>query len=316
MPLVSVVMPVFNAERFLDEAIDSVLSQTFEDFELIACDDGSTDRSSSILKARAEKDPRVRVLRGAHRGLTHWLNEGARLSRGSLIARMDADDIALPARFQRQVAYLQANQKCCLVGSQAYRIDPEGWPIGRWQVPLAHAEIDGRHMRGKPGCIIHPTVMMRKSALEGVGGYRGEMELAEDYDLFMRLAETGSVANLDEYLLKYRLHENSVTISRSAEQYQATCRALHNAWDRRSLPGEAPAADCGKTSPHREDLLWHWSYSALTEKHFKTARKYARRLVAAQPGHIGSWLLLVASALGPLAFAMRNLISFRPSRSQ
>ena len=82
------------------------------------------------------------------------------------------------------------------------------------------------------------------------------------------------------------------------------------------MPGEVPPVDCGKASPRHEALLWHWCYSALTEKHFKTARKYAHRLVAAQPGNTSSWLLLVASALGPVAFALRNLISFRPSRSQ
>lgn len=158
--------------------------------------------------------------------------------------------------------------------------------------------------------------MMRKSALEAVHGYRPELELAEDYDLFMRLAETGGVANLDEYLLKYRLHEKSVTVSRSAEQYRATGQALRNAWQRRAMPGEAPLADCGKTSVCRADLLWYWSYSALTEKHFKPARKYARRLVAADPGNTGSWMLLAASSLGPMAFAMRNLIPFRPSRSR
>lgn len=309
-------MPVFNAESFLDEAIESVLSQTFEDFELIACDDGSTDDSSSIPKAKADKDLRVRVLGGEHSGLTHWLNEGIRLSRGPFIARTDADDIALSARFQRQVDYLQANSNCCLVGSQPFQIDPGGWQIGRWQVPLTHAEIDSRCMRGKLGCIIRPRVMVWKSALEGVHGYQPELELVEDYDLFMRLAETGRVANLDEFLLKYRLHEKSVTVSRSSEQYRATCKALSNAWDRRSMPGEVPPVDCGKASPRHEALLWHWCYSALTEKHFKTARKYAHRLVAAQPGNTSSWLLLVASALGPVAFALRNLISFRPSRSQ
>ena len=142
------------------------------------------------------------------------------------------------------------------------------------------------------------------------------MELAEDYDLFMRLAEAGKVANIEDSLMRYRLHEKSLTASRTEAQYQAACRALTQAWQRRELPGDAPAARCGKTPPSREDFFWHWCYSALTEQHFPTARKYASRLVAANPRSVHHWMLWLAAACGPVAYALRKHIPFRPVRSQ
>ncbi len=128
-PAVSVVMPLYNARRHLASALDSVLAQTFTDFEIIAVDDGSRDDTLDLLRQYESRDPRVRVLSRPNTGIVGALNDGMRLARADLIARMDGDDLCLPDRFEKQVAYLQQHPDCVLVGSQVLLIDPDGEPI-------------------------------------------------------------------------------------------------------------------------------------------------------------------------------------------
>src|SRR5271165_1464055 len=205
MPRITVLLPIYNTERYLCEAIRSVLGQTFDDFELLLLNDGSSDRSAEIAQDAAARDSRIVVVDGTRKGYVHWLNIGLNMARGELIARMDADDICSQDRFANQVRFLDAHPECSVVGTQAIRIDPDGSPIDSWWVPISHDEIDGRHMQGHTGRIIHPSVMMRKIALSQVGGYRFGFQWVEDYDLFLRLAEVGHLANLPEMLLQYRV---------------------------------------------------------------------------------------------------------------
>src|SRR5512135_1833139 len=141
-PLISVCMPVYNAERYIARAVESILGQTFGDFEFLILDDGSTDGSLEILRRYANHDPRIRLTSRPNKGLPPSLNELVDQARGEFIARMDADDVALPERFARQVEYLRAHPDCVLVGSRVQLVDPEGDPLCDWCTMQEHEAID------------------------------------------------------------------------------------------------------------------------------------------------------------------------------
>lgn len=317
MPRISVLLPIYNADRYLSLAIDSILLQSFPDFELILLDDGSDDDSLNIAEKAAARDGRTVVVTGNRRGIVHWLNVGLQMAKGDLIARMDADDISTADRFLTQVRYLDAHPECGAVGSQVLRIDPDGSPIDLWSVPRRHCEIDGQHMRGLTAGLIHPTVMMRKDLLLEIGGYRPAFEWAEDYDLFMRMAEVGELANVPNVLLRYRLHAKSITLTRSETQYRLGCLALQEAWRRRQQDGPVPAVVNVSRPQSEEELIWNWARGAFTAGNFGTARKLALKILQSRPSEPKRWALFCAACLGPLAFHVKRLSSYRvgPYRS-
>lgn len=232
-PQVSVVLPVWNGERYLKESIDSILAQDFRDFELIIVDDGSTDTTGEVI-ARYAGDPRVRVHRQENQGLVAALNAGLELSRADFVARLDADDVALPRRLSLQLAHLHKNPDVMAAGSAVELMDADGRTLGIRRYPVGKAMAT----RGLlDGCTLaHPAVMMRKAAVKKVGAYRECFRHAEDYDLWLRLTELGQVDNLPETLIRYRLHAQSVTKRHSARQSFAAKAAL--LLHRRRLSGE------------------------------------------------------------------------------
>ncbi|QJW92708.1 glycosyltransferase [Frigoriglobus tundricola] len=242
-PTVSVLMPVYNGERYLAEAVDSVLAQTFTDFEFVIVDDGSKDGSLAVLQWYAARDPRVRIISRPNTGIVGALNDGLAAARGELVARMDADDVCHPERFRTQVEYLRAHPACVVVGSRADLIDPDGERIGRWDMALDHDEIDRANLAGKL-TIVHPSLVFRRAAVVGAGAYRQETAGSEDLDLMLRLAETGRLANVPDVLLRYRRHHESLTHSAPGQVSEAAYRALRDAWARRGLgdPPLRPAA--------------------------------------------------------------------------
>ena len=203
-PVVSVVMPTYNAEAFVDAAVSSIRAQTVTDFELIAIDDGSQDRTVEILTQHAVVDPRIKVLRRTHRGISDTLNEGIAASRGAFIARMDADDVAVPQRLERQLAALMDRPKVAVAGSNYEIIDHSGRHMGASDLPTDPAEI--RRTLDRNNCIAHPTVVMRRDAVLAVGGYRRAFAQCEDYDLWLRLCERHDLINVADPLLRYRQH--------------------------------------------------------------------------------------------------------------
>ena len=199
----SVVLPVFNGEASLDEAISSITRQSFGDFELLVVDDGSSDGSAAIARRHAAADPRVKLRSNPGKGLVAALNHGIEQASADLIARMDADDVALPARFERQMARMGGEPDLLVLGTATIRVDDRGKELEVTIPPADPAEISRRLDRGNP--IAHPTVVMRRAAVRAVGGYRRAYVRAEDYDLWLRLAERGKLANLEEPLLRYRI---------------------------------------------------------------------------------------------------------------
>lgn len=205
-PRVTVLMPVFNGAEYLQEAIESILRQSFGDFEFLIVDDGSSDESAAVAERCA--DPRIRLVRnGTNRGLVASLNLGLDLARGDYVARMDADDISMRDRLQRQVDFMEGHPDVAVCGSWLEAF--EGRKGTLWPPPLEDAEIKCGLLF--ESVIYHPTVMLRKSALlEGAVRYDSAFPHAEDYELWERMARSCRLANLGVVLLRYRLHGRSV----------------------------------------------------------------------------------------------------------
>ena len=296
---VSVIMPVKDAGRFLRESIESILCQTFTNFELLITDDGSTDRSSAILRRYSAQDRRIRMIARIGTGLLVALNEMLVQSRGEFVARMDADDIAMPDRLERQVAYLKANPGDLVVGSRVLVVDPDGDPLCEWNPEQSHEEIDAIHLEGTRGAVIcHPAAMMRRAAVLAIGGYRQQYDPAEDLDLFLRLAERGRVANLSSVLLKYRMHPTSVCHTRQDEQRRAIRAAIVGARERRGLPPvEVPTPEKAP-APTGLGLRITWAWWALAAGHVSTARKHALAVLVKSPLSLDSWRLFYCAARG------------------
>ena len=211
-PQISVILPVYNAQSYLRESIESMLNQSFENFELIMINDGSTDDSLKIMQSYA--DPRIHIINQDNAGLPISLNRGINQARGQYIARQDADDISLPERLAKQVAYLDAHPQCALLGTWA-QILVENTPTDRF---LSHPHVNGDIQLKLLffNCFVHSSVMIRKSALEISGLYPEEKEKfpPEDYDLWLRIAKHWQVANLPEVLMLYRELPSSISRSK------------------------------------------------------------------------------------------------------
>jgi glycosyltransferase involved in cell wall biosynthesis/SAM-dependent methyltransferase len=222
---VTVLLPVHNGEPYLAAAVESILAQSFADFELLVIDDGSTDRSCEIVRAYA--DPRIRLLRNpGNLRLIATLNRGLQEARGEYVARMDADDVSLPGRLAAQVAYLDAHPEVGVLGSALQIIDAQGAPGEVVRFPTGHRLMQWTLCFAAP--IAHPAAMMRKAVIARLGGYRAHALHCEDYDLWWRASAATQLANLDDVLLQLRKHEASITVRHAAthdETIVAVCRA-------------------------------------------------------------------------------------------
>ena len=237
-PKVTVLMAVRDGGRLLGAAIDSVLSQTFSDLEFLVVDDGSRDATHDLLAEYARQDSRVRILQQPARGLVSALNRGIAAARAPIIARLDADDIALPERIAHQTRYLDENPDVVLLGSWAVRINEDERPNRLLTPPTEHSAIMRALLRDNP--FIHSSVAYRTAAVQRLGGYRAAFEVAEDYDLWLRLLEMGKGANLAKPLIHYRFHKQSVSWRNQLRQAFSVRLAKRAAQFRRSS-GQDPA---------------------------------------------------------------------------
>jgi Glycosyl transferase family 2 len=215
-PTVSVVMSVFNGQQFLREAVESILAQSFDKFEFIVIDDGSTDGSGAILDSYQRSDPRVRIVHQENRGLIESLNRGCGLARCEYIARMDADDIAVRDRLRWQVDFMERHPEVGVLGGAVEFINAAGKSSHVCFTPTEDREIKAALLRDS--VIVHPTVLMRKNAFESAGGYRRVVVDAEDYDLWLRIADRFQLANLGTVVLKYRRHPFQVSVRNRRQQ--------------------------------------------------------------------------------------------------
>jgi glycosyltransferase involved in cell wall biosynthesis len=297
VPLISVLMPAYNARRYLREAVDSILAQTLDDFEFIIIDDGSSDGTPALLKGLAARDRRIRLQSGPNEGVSASLNKGLALARGEFIARMDADDVSLPTRFEKQLRFLQQRSNYVLVGSRCMLIDPDGFPIcEKTDIAFDHEEIDALLLR-MSWPIVHPAVMMRTDALRKVGGYDTRYRTNQDHDLFLRLAEVGRLANLPEVLLNYRQHFQSIGATKLASQAMTVVDIVKSAHERRALPFKDPTRGAPillKPIDYRRNWWW-W---ALQAGNIATARRQAWAMLRDAPWSSESWRAMYCAIRG------------------
>lgn len=219
-PAVSVLMGVWNGAPQVREAVESVLSQTVTDLELIVVDDDSSDATPAILGSF--RDPRLQVVRRARGGLTSALNVALRLSRAPLVARLDADDLALPERLERQLAFLSTHPEIGLCGTAAREVDASGREVTVVRPPADDAGIRRALIRRNP--FVHSSIVMRRAAVEQAGGYDEAFPVAQDYDLWMRMSRVTRMANLPEPLVVRRLRPGRVSEARDIERLRAEAK--------------------------------------------------------------------------------------------
>lgn len=222
----SVIMPVYNAADFLEESINSIVNQTYKNWELIIVNDASTDGSLSIIKDFLKKYPqkiKVKNLRrNLNRGGDPAANEGFSLAKGELVARMDADDVALPGRLENQVKYMLIHKEVFMLGGQAKVIDKRGRVMGQKRVPLGNGRIYEDFFMFNP--VIHPTVMLRKNEVKGQKLYRIEYSANNDLLTFFEFLKAKKIANLDKELICYRVHEKNDSYTNIKEKFFNTLK--------------------------------------------------------------------------------------------
>ena len=220
-PLASVVMSVFNGKRFLREAVESILNQSFRDFEFVIINDGSTDGTASMLHSYARSDPRVRVYYQENKGLVDSLNRACGLARGKYLARMDADDVAVRDCLQWQIQFMERHAEVGVVGGQMELIDSADRALYCMDYPVEDEAIQSDLLLY---CCLS-AVVIRKEAFLSVGGYRRLFVDAEDYDLYLRIAERWRLANLGAVVYKYRIHPDQVSHQNLRQQTLSTLAA-------------------------------------------------------------------------------------------
>lgn len=229
MPTVTILMSVYNGLPYVREAVESVLAQDYTDYEFLILDDASTDESVKCVQSY--KDPRIRLLRNARNiGQAESLNRGLREARGRFVARMDQDDVCIPHRLARQVASLESSHDLAVLGSWGYRIDPRGNRTGRCRGQIKDTgALVGQFLLMR--CLLlHPSVMFRRDAVLGAGGYNAEFAPSEDYELWTRLAGRGyKVAVQPEVLILYREHERQQSQAK-LELQRGNARRAHQAF--------------------------------------------------------------------------------------
>ena len=316
-PSVTVLMPAYNAGLYIREAMESVLAQTFTDFEFFIFDDGSTDVTPAILAAF--DDPRIRLVSRPNRGLIATLNEGLAAASAPLIARMDADDISLPERLQQQVAFMGAHPDYVLLGSDVVYTDREGRPIMRINAGgYSDEELRSNFHTRCP--LFHPSVIFRKEVVLDAGGYPAGALLFEDWLLWKEVMERGKAAVLPEALVHMRLNPESVTVDekwRGPEFAAIRQRAL---WRGSVTPEEAMRLEeivrgqdfkkFKEASYHvlvGKKYLWDNPQPALARKAFAAALK-------SYPTQLSTWALFAASLL-PAGWMQRLYRRLKKSES-
>jgi glycosyltransferase involved in cell wall biosynthesis len=234
-PLVSVIMPVYNGERYIHQAVASILAQDLIDFELIIINDGSTDNTRAILGKYTDK--RIILVDQTRKGLIGSLNLGLTLARGQYVARMDSDDVALPGRIRKQLAFLHRHREIGILGAACWLVDAQGRKIGRKHWPTNDLLIRWRCLLECP--FAHPTVIIRKDVLVGNDLYYDEtFEAVEDYELWTRVLKYTCGKNLQTPLLFYRLHQDSQSSRHYGLQHEN-----HNRVALRTIRQQLPQID-------------------------------------------------------------------------
>jgi hypothetical protein len=274
-------MPVHNGAVFLDRAVRSILDQSFRDLEFVIVDDGSTDDTPGMLAKYARSDGRVRVWTQDMQGLAASLHTGCADARGEFIARMDADDVATPDRLEKQLAELERRPALGVVGGAMELIDTRDARTGEMRFPLRNDSLQRAFLSGNN--IAHPTACMRREACLEVGNYRHCFRHAEEYDLWLRIAERWEIANLPEVVLRYRIHGTQVTATDRGPRLWHSAAACASAAMRR-WTGADPMAGVDCITP---ELLLKLCAKVVAAKARLVARLRKGAKGDAPPDHVG-----------------------------
>jgi len=242
-PEITVLMSCYNGSRWLDEAIKSVLNQTFDNFEFIIVDDGSLDNSLSIIKHHSEKDSRIVVITKSNTGLADSLNVGIGQARGEWIARLDADDICEPNRLEKQLALAKDDPRLVFIGSGLLEIDENGNGVKSFKYPEHHALLV-KNLYSARKFPPHSSAMYRTNVVREMGGYRPRIKRAEDCDLWMRMSESGELGAIKEPLVRIRKHAGQISHDEAGRRQKVDSRvAMTSYWLRRLGFPDPVAAD-------------------------------------------------------------------------
>jgi glycosyltransferase involved in cell wall biosynthesis len=241
------------------------------------------------------------VVTQANTGIVGALNKGFSLARGEFIARMDADDVSLPPRLERQVKFLQDHPEHVAVGSQIMTMDREGASIAAKFLLTTHEQIDAANISGHCA-VAHPAMMIRRAALPAGDAYRASF--AEDLDLWLRLAERGKLANVPKVLLRYRLHEGSLTLKKGYRQRDILNEMLADARARRGLPAAPPPGTVEGGNYDPRDDRGSYARTALRAGNYLNAMRLAGKALTRQPARPRSWMTVMLALSGPLGRAV------------
>jgi len=297
-PIITVLMPAYNASKYISDAIKSVLTQTYQDFELVIVNDGSTDDTLDIVNSFT--DSRIVIINQNNMGVATALNTGLKHSKGTYIARFDADDLCYPERLEKQLSFLQNNPDYVLVGSDAdYILEDDGFLFHFKCIAHTHDEVMQKLYFYCP--FVHPTVMYKKECVCNAGGYPADAHNFEDYMLWIAIAKTGKLCNLPEPLIKYRLNPTSVTID---ERWRGKrFRELK----RKAVLSGTITHEAGNeilTIIKAQDMVHikQGAYHALCGKKFLTnnyqpqkAREHFKRTIKIRPRRLDNYLLYTVS---------------------
>lgn len=298
-PPVSVLMTVFNGQRYLTETIESILAQDMPDFEFVIVDDGSTDASGAILKRFAAGDRRIVLHTQANAGLVAALNTGLNLCRGRYVAITDHDDISTPGRLRRQCRHLDDHPHVVCVGGYAAMIDGKGRFLTVIELPTQDREIQQQNLQGHCS-IYHSTAMYRREAVVSLGGYDAAYSYAQDLDLWLRLGEVGQLHNLPQRLGSYRLHNQGLSETRLEHQERSAKRACEQAWRRRGIGGVFKTT--GTWRPTRDArsrlrFMLQYGWWAFNSGQWRTAMIYGLKAMRCRPLDRGAWNLFACAVL-------------------
>ena len=304
-PKISVIMSVYNGEKYLGEAIDSILNQNFTDFEFIIVGDGSTDDSLKVVQTYHDK--RIRVIDNEENiGLTKSLNKAMREARGELIARQDADDISLPNRFEEQVKYFEQHPETALLGTSIYIIDGDGKILGK-RIVLANPS----KSLVKVNQFSHGSTMFRREIVRELGGYNELFRYGQDYELWLRIAKYNKVSNLTQVLYKLRFHGGNIRSLKGEESalyHLLAIRLIKNDLDEEILEAIKNKGILSLYSYLRksERIYFHTAVAdiSMSNNNMNAARKEYRRVFMLNPLSIRNNAMITLSCLGKGTWTM------------
>lgn len=298
-PKISVIMSVYNGERYLREAIDSILKQAFADFEFIIVNDGSTDGSLEIIQSY--HDDRIRVINNEiNIGLTKSLNKAIKQARGEYIARQDADDVSLPNRLEEQIKYFEKHPEVALLGTSVYEIDKQGKVVRR---VIAPAKPGGNLLKGNQ--FTHGSIILKREAVDRLGGYNELFRYGQDYELWLRIAKHYEVRNLTQVLYKLRFHRERIRSRRGEESalyHLLSTRLAENDLDEEALQfiKQKGVLSLYPFLRKSEKIYFHTAVADMNMRHnnIKAARTEYRKVFMLNPFSVRNNVNITLSYLG------------------